>query len=193
MRFLRLPCLQAAAARFARAERGATAVEFSLISIPFLMLIFGVIELAMVFMVTTTLETATEHASRQIRTGAFQTSTANTKADFKALVCSGMTWLSDSCAANLHVDVRTFGSFGSMAVSQPQPGSTFNPATTCWSPGQPSDIVLVRTYYQWRLFTPLLDRALENMGGGSGLRLLSTATAFRNEPYSDDPPGGAAC
>lgn len=193
MRSFHPPCLRAAAARFARAERGATAVEFSLISIPFLMLIFGVIELAMVFMVTTTLETATEHASRQIRTGSFQTSTANTKADFKALVCSGMTWLSDSCATNLHVDVRTLGSFGSLATTPPQAGSTFDPATTCWSPGQPSDIVLVRTYYQWRLFTPLLDRALENMGGGSGMRLLSTATAFRNEPYSDDPPGGAAC
>ena len=51
----------------------------------------------------------------------------------------------------------------------------------------------MRTYFKWKLFTPLIDSALQNMGSGSGLRLISTATAFRNEPYNEDPPVGAGC
>ena len=179
--------------RFARAEHGATAVEFAMVSLPLMALIFGVIELAMVLLVCTTLESATESAARMIRTGEFQTGGSNTRADFKALVCARMSWLSAKCASDLWIDVRTYSNFASLGGSAPQPGSTFNPAATCFTAGEPADIVLVRTYFQWRLFTPVLSAALEDMGGGSGRRLLSTATAFRNEPYNDNPPVGAGC
>ncbi len=185
--------LKAALARFARAERGATAVEFGLICLPVMVMLFGVIELALVLLVSTTLETAVETSARKIRTGEFQQGAAPTKDAFKTMVCGEMSWLGPGCEGDLYVEARTFGTFGAMAANQPQPGDTFDADSACWATGQPSDIVLVRTYYRWKLFTPLLDAGLENMGGGSGLRLISTTTAFRNEPYSDDPPAGAAC
>jgi Flp pilus assembly protein TadG len=180
-------------ARFARAERGVTAVEFGLIALPMLVLTFGALELALVFLVSTTLDTATEAASRQIRTGEFQVSAANTRTDFKNLVCSGMSWLNSSCSSGLTVDVRTFSNFSGLAAAPPVDPSIFNPATACFTAGQPTDIVLVRTYYVWNLFTPLLNNALENMGGGSGKRLITSTTAFRNEPFNDNPPIGARC
>lgn len=183
------------AARFARAERGVTAVEFGLVAVPILLLTFGVLELALVFLVSTTLDIATESASRQIRTGNFQISAANTRTDFKNLVCGGMTWLSGRCASGLWVDVRTFSTFSGLATTPPINPATFVPGTTptCFAAGQPTDIVLVRTYFVWNLFTPLLNNALENMGGGSGARLITSTTAFRNEPYNSNPPIGAAC
>ena len=181
------------AARFARAERGSTAVEFSLVALPFVMLIFATIELALVMLACATLDTAVEASSRKIRTGEFQEGGATTKADFKAIVCARMTWLSTDCANNAYVDVRTFGNFAGLAANSPQPGATFTNSSTCFTAGNPTDIVLVRIYYKWRLFTPLLDGAMENMGAGSGYRLLSTATAFRNEPYNDNLPVGAHC
>jgi Flp pilus assembly protein TadG len=182
-------------ARFARAERGVTAVEFGLVALPLFVLTFGALELALVFLVSTTLDAATENASRQIRTGNFQISAANTRADFKTLVCSGMTWLSDQCAGGLTVDVQTFTSFATLAAIPPMNPSTFIPGTTptCFKTGNPTDIVLVRTYFVWNLFTPLLNNALENMGGGSGKRLISSTTAFKNEPYNSSPPIGASC
>jgi Flp pilus assembly protein TadG len=182
-------------ARFARAERGVTAVEFGLVALPMLVLTFGAIELALVFLVSTTLDGATENASRQIRTGNFQISAANTKVDFKAQVCAGMSWLNDRCASGLWVDVRTFSTFAALAANPPFNPSTFIPGTTptCFATGQPTDIVMVRTYFVWNLFTPLLNNALENMGGGSGQRLISSTTAFRNEPYNSNPPIGTSC
>ena len=180
-------------ARFARAERGATAMEFALISLPMMVMIFGLLELAMVFLVTTTLDTATQSAARQIRTGEFQTSGANSRANFKTLVCARMSWLAPKCAADLWLDVRTFSDFNSLAAVPPPNGATFTPAALCFSAGQPTDIVLVRAYFEWDLITPLLIPAFENMGGGSGKRLLSSTTAFRNEPYNENPPIGAGC
>lgn len=177
--------------RFGRAERGATAVEFALISLPLIALILGTLELAMILLVVTSLETATEGASRRIRTGEFQTSAANTRADFKALVCSGMSWLSSQCNANLTVTSQVFNDFGTLAGSPPMTGASYVAGGGCFATGNPTDIVLVRAYFTWPLFAPLLNVVLDNTG--SGRRLLSAATAFRNEPYSDTLPTGAAC
>lgn len=180
--------------RFVRAEHGATAVEFALVSLPLLLMIFGLLELAMVFLVGATLESATERAARQIRTGEFQTSADSSATNFKAIVCGNMSWLSSRCASDLWLDVRTFSNYGTAAAAAPINPTTFDPVNhpPCFSPGQPTDIVLVRAYFEWGLFTPLLDAALENMGGGSGKRLISSTTAFRNEPYSATPPQGAS-
>ncbi|HEX2816276.1 MAG TPA: TadE/TadG family type IV pilus assembly protein [Phenylobacterium sp.] len=181
------------ASRFARAERGATAVEFGLVSLPILMMIFGLLEIAMVFLVGTTLDQATQAAARQIRTGEFQTSATPTKAAFKALVCQRMTWLQPKCNADLWLDVQTYSDFATLAATPPMNAPAFDPNTTCFSTGQPTDIVLVRAYFEWDLITPLLSVALQNMGGGSGKRLISSTTAFRNEPYNDNPPVGTKC
>ena len=172
----------------------ATALEFGLISMPLLLMTFGLLELALVFLVSATLDTATEMASRQIRTGEFQTSAANAQADFKNLVCGQMSWLSSQCAANLWIDVQTFATFNGLANAPPLNPATFHPpAGLCFSPGLPTDIVLVRANFEWSLFTPLLNNALENMGGGSGKRLITSTTAFRNEPYNVTPPEGTKC
>ena len=183
-------------ARFARAERGVTAVEFAMVSLPMLVMIFGLLELALVFLVTTTLDTAVQTSARQIRTGEFQLSAGNTRTDFKNLVCANMTWLTSKCAADLFLDVQTYSDFAGMAAAPPLQLSAFravNPTPTCFSTGQPTDIVLVRAYFKWDLFTPLLNNALENMGGGSGQRLITSTTAFRNEPFNSNPPIGTSC
>lgn len=187
----RLSRLKRFAARFGRAERGVTAVEFALISLPLVALIMGTLEMAMIILVTTTLEGATESAGRMIRTGEFQTSAANSRNDFKALVCQRMGWLNAQCAGDLTVTVQVFNNFGNLAGSPPMTGANFVPNGGCFATGQPADIVLVRSYFAWPLFTPVLSYMLDNMGNGQ--RLITSATAFRNEPYNPNPPGGAAC
>jgi len=182
----------AALARFARAQRGAIAVEFALIALPFLILLFGVIELGMVLMASTTLDTAMEFSTRNIRTGVFQTSGTVSNNAFKTMVCNNMSWLKSDCASKLTVESETFNDFAGVAGSNSSNPNTFDPNTPkCWSVGKPGDIVLVRAYYEWKLFTPLLDRSLQNRGDGK--RLLVSTSAFRNEPYSNEEKTGAKC
>jgi hypothetical protein len=41
--------------------------------------------------------------------------------------------------------------------------------------------MLVRAYYKWPIITPLLQSAV---AGGSGVRQVTFASVFVNEPYS---------
>lgn len=173
------------AKRFARSRKGATAVEFAMIAGPLLLLIFGILELALVFMVSMTLETATAQAARPIRTGELQSSGASSAENFKKSVCDRMSWLGSDCTDNLRVEVRNYSDFTSV-------GQDNDPNNDCWAPGGPTDIVFVQTSYYWRVFTPLISAALVN--DGTDRRRIIAAEVFRNEPYSDAPPEmGSPC
>jgi len=168
-------------ARFTGAQSGATAVEFALVATPFFLLLFGIIELAFIFLVSSSLENATAQAARTIRTGELQTGGAATASAFKDAVCSKFGWLQSDCAANLSVDVRTYQTFASVTAPQPVSNGTFNAGALTFAPGGPDDIVVVRTYYQWPLIAPMISQAMQQLNGGKAL--LTSTAAFRNEPY----------
>lgn len=184
---------------FARAADGATAVEFALVAFPFFLLIFAILEIAMVFMISTTLESSMSRAARTIRTGELQTGNASLATprtpsqlagDFKTRICAGLGWLEGSCASNLSVDVRTFTQFNDVNNSDPITSTTnssghtvrtFNNGALTFTPGGPQDIVLVRAFYSYQVLTPLMNPGLVELSGGQNL--ITTSTVFRNEPY----------
>ena len=178
--------------RLVKDERGGEAIEFAVVAAPFIALVFAMLELGMVFMISTTLENATDEVSRQIRTGALQTS-GGSAASFKTAICNEMSWMGASCAANLNVDVRTFTSFsGQSTPGNPVAGGTANPAKFCWDPGGAGSVVLIRAYYTYTLIVPVLNVGLQT-DGATGKRLINTATSFRNEPYSPTTPAPVPC
>jgi Flp pilus assembly protein TadG len=164
------------------------AVEFAMVVGPFLFMMFAIIELALVFLVSTTLEAASERASRQIRTGEVQTAGQGAEA-FKATICKNMTWVASSCAGALRVDVRTFEQFADSNLpdpvgdcAPPATGKCFNDAALKFEHGGPTDVVIVRAYYQWPLLTPFLSQALARLDGN--VAVIMTTQTFRNEPYA---------
>ncbi len=167
--------------RFVRHEGAATVVEFALLALPFFALIFGILELGFIFLVSTTLENAITISGRRIRTGELQGSADSTAGAFKNSICANMTWLSSTCASNLNVDVRTYTSFNNITPPDPVVNGVLNTALP-FTPGGPSDIVVVRAYYSWTIVTPLLNATLVNLG--SNRSLISATVAFRNEPYT---------
>jgi Flp pilus assembly protein TadG len=170
--------------RFTRDQEGAAAVEFAIIVIPFLMLIFAIFELGLVFLVSMTLENAVSNVDRKIRTGEFQASATSNKAAFLDAVCKEMAWLESSCPSAISLDVRVLPSFtGTNGVSRPT-------GETCWDPGGAGSIVLVRAYYKWPVITPLLQGAVAGSGGD---RELSFTNVFTNEPYNTEPVPKVTC
>ena len=166
---------------FARATEGVAAVEMAMVATPFFALLFGIIELGLIFLVSSSLENATAQAARTIRTGEFQTGGTTTAGAFKTAICNNFGWLQSDCATNLSVDVRTFTTFSSVTAPQPVSNKTFNQAALTFNPGGPGDIVVVRAYYQWPLIAPLMSQSLETLNGGTNL--ITTTATFRNEPY----------
>lgn len=162
------------AARFARAEDGATALEFALVAMPFLLLVFTIIELGLVLLISLTLENAVIEVGRTIRTGEVQKG-GGTASSFKTAVCNKMGWGGAGCMSALSIDVRTFNDYASST-----PVNDTIPTTMTWNTGAPGSIVLVRAYYTWPLVAPLLNTGLQT---ASGKQVIYAATAFTNEPY----------
>lgn len=164
-------------ARLARDRRGATAVEFALISIPFLTLLFAIIETALMFFVSQVLDNAAATVARDIRTGQAQQASM-TKSQMEEAICDEMLDLVN-CADNLYLDVRSYDTFGAANLASPVDGSG-NITGLQYDIGGSSEIVVLRAFYTWPTFFHILPTANTLP---DGKRLLGAVLAFRNEPF----------
>jgi Flp pilus assembly protein TadG len=165
--------------RFARGEDGIAAVEFGIVAAPFLALMFAIMETALVFFASQTLETAVADSARLIMTGQAQQQ-GFTEAQFKTTVCSKILGLFD-CASGLKIDVKTYNSFSAISSAKPIDANGNLQTNFGYSPGAAGDIVVVRLMYEWPIYVSLLGFNLADMSGNK--RLIIATAAFRNEPY----------
>jgi Flp pilus assembly protein TadG len=175
--------------------KGSAAIEFALIAPVFFILLMGTIETGVIFFAQSTLQNAVNDTARMVRTGqtgCFTTSGGNcvamTQAQFRTQICSEASDILQDCnGASLQFDVQAYSSgFSSASNSSPLVAGNL-PALTVFNVGNACDVVLVRAFYKWPVFTPILGFFLENVAGG--YHLLSTAAAFRNEPYTSSMDG----
>ena len=148
---------------------------------PFFALMLAIFEVGIMLFSEYVIEHGVGKASRMIRTGEVQTADM-TVTEFKDLVCGNLAGYLD-CASNLHVDVRKFADFDAVVLPAPldADGELSSEVTgDAYDPGEPYNVVVVRVYYSWSLFTPGLSH-MSNMSDGQ--RLLAAGAAFRNEPY----------
>jgi Flp pilus assembly protein TadG len=163
---------------FAGEEDGTAAIEFGLVAMPFLALVFAIIETALVFFANQVLESAAADSARLIMTGQAQTQGLN-QDTFKQKVCSRIYGLFD-CNSGVYVDVQKFSKFADANLSTPlDANGNLDTSSFKYSPGGPGDIVVVRLMYQWPMFVSMLG--LSNMSNNN--RLMIATAAFRNEPY----------
>ena len=173
-------CGLARVVRFHRNESGATAVEFSLVAVPFFALMFAILETALAFFAGQMLETAVGNAARLIRTGEAQTA-GLTMATFKGKVCAQLYDILD-CDNGLKLDVRKFSTFDSINLTPPiDADGNLKTNDFVFQTGNGGDIVVVRAYYEWPVFLNKFGTNLQNLADGN--YLLAAAAAFKNEPF----------
>ncbi|MFJ6025619.1 TadE/TadG family type IV pilus assembly protein [Brevundimonas sp. NPDC092305] len=162
---------------FWHATEGATAVEFGLVIFPFMFMLFAIIEVAMYFTVGSVADNAMIETGRLIRTGQAEAQRM-TQDQFRDNFCSRMSIFAPDCAARTTVDVRVID------LSDPPEdplASGRNPRDEDqYSYGAAGDLILVRIWYEQPMFTGFLTPGLSRLPNGPFL--LSSATAFRNEP-----------
>jgi Flp pilus assembly protein TadG len=187
--------------RFGRDRRGAAAIEFAILSIPFLMLTFATFETFVAFAGEQLLANAVETMSRQIRTGEITfgqgKSTDMTEIEFREAFCDQLALL-HMCSATeveipkkLHLDVRHFASFADMPRQIPKVSSdTYADLDTsgfAFSPGGSDTINMVRAFYRWQIITDLVRPYITNIRpAGSSMPtdyLMVSTAAIQNEAY----------
>jgi Flp pilus assembly protein TadG len=157
--------------RLCRDQAGASMIEFSLIALPFLILLYGTFEVAFVYWANQELEHAANYGARLVRTGQVQANGLD-RAQLTAQICS-QTALLVGCAAKLRLDVRSGKTLADIAPPVPLDGSgALKDATAfTFSPGTANDVALISAFYTW---PPLLKP--------SGY-ILRAASVVRNEPF----------
>jgi Flp pilus assembly protein TadG len=153
----------------------------------FLML-FGMIECGVIYFGASALQNATDDAGRLVRTGQ---AAGWTLSQFKTQICSEMSGLisAATCTSNLQLDMRQYSSFtGASYPAVTNANGSINTTSLSYpSSLQACQVVLLRTFYPWTIITPLMQPLLQNMP--SGQYLMTSATAFRSEPYT----AGSTC
>lgn len=172
-----------------RNSKGTAAVEFAMIAPIFFGLLFAVFESGLTYFANMTLENGIAESARLIRTGQAQ-GQAITQAQFRDILCEQVEMLMSCDSDKLFIDVRAFSSFGGAGYQEEfDEDGNINEDLDGYQLGQSSatgnaqDIVLVRAFYKWPLYTPGFSNYFSNMPNGETYRLVSSSVAFRNEPF----------
>jgi Flp pilus assembly protein TadG len=165
--------------KLCRDRQGTAALEFALIALPFLVLAFGIMELGCIFWGNYELDNLTTSAARLVRTGEAQSGKL-TQAQMVERICGGAVVLTN-CATKLKISVQTFNNFASVAGPTPKDDKGKLQKTFPYQPGGPSQVVLVTSFYEWRLFGPSSIGLLSNLADGN--RLLQSSAVIQTEPF----------
>ena len=180
--------------RFTRDTRGSQSLEFALVAMPFLSLLFGIFAICLYFFTAYTLENSLWEAARDLRTGRYQTGQGvyanltgkDLQTALKTSICSRAPGFIN-CTDQVRVFVQSTPDFAK--ITRPDclkgDGSLVENATAenGWNVGGASSVVLVTVCYSWAMAAafPFLD--LGDMPDGS--KLIQASAAFRTEPYAN--------
>ncbi|MCB1532949.1 MAG: pilus assembly protein [Alphaproteobacteria bacterium] len=159
-------------------EDGTTAIEFSLLFIPYLTLSLGIIELALMYSAGSLLEGATGSAARLIRTGQVQQAGGDQQQMFRDAVCGFATVLID--CDDVQIEVQQLASFSDVDSMNAQYDEDGNFVPQGFDPGGSNDRVLIRVAYRYTMMTPFIGPLLA--GPDNSIQFLSTIV-LQTEPY----------
>lgn len=163
-----------------RDQDGSAAIEFAMVGVPFIAMMFSILELGMVFVLDSLVQTAAVDSGRLIRTGQVDAKKIGQDA-FKTQFCARMSIFKTECADRATIDVRVLPQFASIPPDPVTNGRYDPDKAKSWQPGQPGNIVVVRVFY--RQPTLITYLAQGTAGWRRGSSVLVATTAFRNEPW----------
>ena len=161
-----------------RDREGAAAVEFGLMALPFFMLIFAILEVAFMFFIDSSLDSALQMTARQVRTGK-AASEHWTLATFKSKLCANMS-LAFDCENKLRVRTVEMADFSSVNyVSAVKAGKIS--IDESFSAGKSGEYILIQAFLPFDSFLAFAGVDAHTLDDGS--YALAAAALFRNEPF----------
>lgn len=189
--------------RLRRDREGAAALEFAILAVPFMLLMFATFETFFAFAGEQLMANAVDTMARKIRTGEITfgqgKTTDVTEAEFRQLFCAEISILSmcsqteANSPSKLYLDVRQFASFADMPREVPKVSTAefadLDTSGFAFSPGGANSKNVLRAYYRWQIMTDLMRPYITNIRPANkpiptDFLIVQTA-AFENEDYDD--------
>lgn len=165
--------------KFKSSEDGVTAIEFSFIALPFITMIIGIMELALMFSTQSLLDGAAGSAARLVRTGQIQQG-GNPQDAFEQALCDFADALIR--CEDIQYQVVSVDSFDD---ADQLPDAEFdedgNLTDQSFDPGGVSDVVLIRAAHQYNIATPFFGAVAGT--GGENTRTMLATIVLQTEPY----------
>lgn len=183
--------------RLWRARDGVTAIEFAVIAPVLLLLMFGIMEFAMIMLMTNVMESATAISSRTGKTGG-NTDGLTRDQTILAAVQAKTYGLVDM--NQLSISSKSYSQFDQINDPEPWTDDNHNGIAEVseyedinmngiWDSdmGRPGyggadDIVVYTISYPWPIATPMLR---EFLGDANGNYVITAHSVVKNEPYDD--------
>jgi Flp pilus assembly protein TadG len=183
--------------RFRRSRDGSAAIEFAILSIPYFLIIFAIMETFVAFIAEQVVTSAVDTLGRQIRTGNItygqSRSTDKTLTEFRQLFCNEISFMLRCDAAEvatpnrLYLDVRSFTYFSDIPKTITVSDGSLVTTSFAFTPGGASTINMVRAYYYWPVTVDLVRSYIGNINRPGQTSksdyLIVETTAFQNEAY----------
>lgn len=183
--------------RFRMDSRGAVGIEFAMVATPLFLMIFSILAYGYYMLSVTTLDAATETASRAVRTGQAQNSLATVK-EFKDSICGNSGSTIDCSKLEIHVNSDASWTNITppsciqgtdtkvLATGLAEKNADDTDAVLADSAGSAGDVFLLTACYEFDLpkIIPQFSHFFSD-GLSSGSMVIQSSTAFRIEPYKD--------
>ena len=169
-----------------RASRsGAAALEFAIVSVPFIGLLLGTMSVALNFYLQFAMDYSLQQAVRQVQLGLVPATT--TAADFTAKVFCPVFVAFAACNNGLLISIQPVADYTAASVTAAAPPTAF-----CI--GQPGQLMYARAIYQAPALEAIYTTAALSSGPGTSGNTIVSAAAFANEnPSGSSPAGGSGC
>jgi Flp pilus assembly protein TadG len=174
------------ARRFRRDRSGATAIEFTLLSLPFALLVFAILESSISFAGQQLLANVTDDVARQLRTGQLRKEDVNSTS-LKQIICQDLSIMVGSGCPGLEVDLRTFPTFEDAAKIRTKFTTDGDIDTSDFKvdPGPAMSKNMLRVFYRWPVMLDFMRKSMSNLKDDKTLH-FATVT-WQNEPFDDNP------
>jgi Flp pilus assembly pilin Flp len=181
--------------RFIRAQSGVSAIEFAVIAPVVLLLVFGIIEFALIMMVYNVMEGATSISSRLGKTGYVAAGVTR-----EQTILSAITQRAGSIIDPLKLTVTSKFYKQYDQINDPEPyidangngshdsgesytdingNGTWDSDMGASGYGSANDVVVYSASYPWPIATPIMREII----GTNGFLTITTHAVVKNEPY----------
>lgn len=178
-----------------RRDDGVTALEFAIVAPVFMLLLFGIVEFALIMMVYNVMEGATASSSRLGKTGYTAAGVTRQQTIINVITDRAGSLINP---AQLVVTSKFYKQFDQ--INDPEPytdsngngtwnaGETYNDinGNGQWDPdmaasgyGSAGDIVVYEVSYPWQISVPIIS----SLVGTNGVYTITTHAVVKNEPY----------
>lgn len=167
--------------RFGKDKRGSTAIEFSMLVFPFMLMMFAIIETGLSFASQQVMSNAADDLARSLRVGEIMPADV-TAAGVHDAICDQISYMVAAGCPGLSIDLKTYATFGDVPLGIPRTASgDLDTAGFGVSPGGSMTKNQIRVFYRWPVYSDFMRKYLAELPGGNTL-LYSTLT-WQNEPY----------